>query len=139
MLIGTHYHTVEAAGRISLPKPFRSHTKQWVITRGFDGCLFLLPEETFSSEVAALSQRSFTQKDNRDLIRLLTNAASSVKPDKLGRVQLPEYLIKFAHLTKHVVLVGSMTRIEVWDRETYHHYIAQLEPHAEELAERYAE
>ncbi|MBP7768705.1 division/cell wall cluster transcriptional repressor MraZ [Candidatus Woesebacteria bacterium] len=130
---------METAGRVSLPKPFRSYAKQWVITRGFDGCLFLLPESTFSAELETIGQRSFTQKDSRDLVRLLTNAATSVTPDKLGRVQLPEYLIGFAHLQKHLVLVGSMTRIEVWDREIYHDYITKLEPQAEELAQRYAQ
>ncbi len=137
MLIGKYYHTIEAAGRISLPKPFRSSSKTWVVTRGFDGCLFLLPEESFKEEVEKINQRSFTQKDTRDLVRLLANDAVSVTPDKLGRVQLPEYLIHFAHLEKDIVLVGSITRIELWGRETYHAYIEKLEPQAEELAERY--
>ncbi|MBP7774401.1 division/cell wall cluster transcriptional repressor MraZ [Candidatus Woesebacteria bacterium] len=139
MLIGKYYHTIESAGRVSLPKPFRSFSKQWVVTRGFDGCLFLLPEDHFTEELEKINQRSFTQKDTRDLVRLLANEAQTVTPDKLGRVQLPEYLIKYAHLDKHVVLVGSVTRVELWERETYHAYIHQLEPHAEELAEKYAE
>lgn len=137
MLIGKYYHTLESAGRLSLPKPFRSYSKHWVVTRGFDGCLFLLPEAQFSEEVTKINQRSFTQKDTRDLVRLLTNEATPVEPDKVGRVQLPEYLISFAHLSHHIVVVGSLTRIEIWDRERYHAYITQLEPQAEELAERY--
>lgn len=139
MLIGKYYHTMEAAGRVSLPKPFRSFSKHWVVTRGFDGCLFLLPEDHFKEELEKINQRSFTQKDTRDLVRLLANEAVSVDPDALGRVQLPEYLITFAHLQKHVVLVGSVTRVELWGREAYHKYIEQLEPHAEELAEHYAQ
>lgn len=139
MLIGKYYHTMEAAGRVSLPKPFRSFSKRWVITRGFDGCLFLLPEDHFKEELEKINQRSFTQKDTRDLVRLLANEAVSVDPDALGRVQLPEYLITFAHLEKHVVLVGSVTRVELWEREAYHSYVQQLEPHAEELAEHYAQ
>lgn len=137
MLLGTHYHTLEDNGRVSLPKSFREQSKAWIVTRGLDGCLFLLPPEQFASELKNITTRSFTNKDTRDLTRLFANEAQEITPDKAGRVQLPEYLISFAQLTKHVVIVGSVTRIEVWDRDRYHTYLSELEPQAETLAERF--
>lgn len=138
MLIGTYYHTLEDTGRVSLPKPFRDEQETWIVTRGLDGCLFLLKPEQFTSELQQITNRTFTSKDTRDLTRLFANEAKQVTPDKTGRVQLPEYLIKFAGLSKSVVLVGSLTRIEVWDRDRYHNYLAALEPQAEALAEKFA-
>ena len=138
MLIGTYYHTLEDNGRVSLPKPFRTEQTEWIVTRGLDGCLFLLSPEQFKQELSQITTRTFTNKDTRDLTRLFANEAQEVTPDKAGRVQLPEYLTAFAGLKKNVVIVGSINRVEVWDRDKYHDYLKQLEPKAEDLAERFS-
>lgn len=135
MLIGKYYHRLESQQRVSLPKKFREETTTWIVTRGLDGCLFLFKPETFQQEVAEIANRSLTKKTNRDLVRLMTNEAEELVTDKNGRVRLPEYLITFAHLTKEVVIVGSLSRIEIWDQTTYHTYVSQLEPLAESIAE----
>ncbi|NCN51176.1 MAG: division/cell wall cluster transcriptional repressor MraZ [Candidatus Pacebacteria bacterium] len=135
MYIGKYYHTVEDKGRVSLPKAFRSATDSWILTRGLDGGLFLYEAEKFTQELQKLEARSFTKKTNRDFIRLMTNDAVHVSPDGNGRVQLPEYLNTFAHITKDVVIVGSYSYIEIWDRDTYHTYLETLESNAEDIAE----
>ncbi len=135
MFIGKYYYKLESQGRVSLPKNFRSQAKNWVITRGLDGCLFLFNKQKFEQEINTLANRSLTKKHNRDLTRLMTNEAVEVKVDKLGRVNLPDYLIKVAQLTKNVVLVGSFSRIEIWDQNHYHKYIKQIEANAEQIAE----
>lgn len=136
MFLGTYYHALEANRRVTLPKAFRKETERWVVTRGFDGGLLLMPEEGFLTQLEQLKNGSLTRKDNRDLTRLLTNEAAPVVPDSLGRIQLPEYLTKFAKLHEMCVVVGSLNFVEVWDRDLYHEYIAKLEPQAEAIAER---
>ena len=136
MLIGKFYHNLEGNGRISLPKKFRETSKSWVITRGLDGCLFLLPKETFQSELNKINEVGFSKKANRDLVRLMTNEATELVVDSNGRINLPDYLIAYAQLKKAVVIVGSLNRIEIWDLERYHHYLDQLESKAETIAEQ---
>ncbi|MCB9812811.1 MAG: division/cell wall cluster transcriptional repressor MraZ [Pseudomonadales bacterium] len=135
MFIGKFYHSLEEKGRISLPKKFRRESKSWIVSRGLDGGLFIFKEEDFEKEIAKFESRTFTKKNNRDFIRLMTNEAQAVQPDKNGRVQLPEYLINFAGLNKSIVIVGSLSRIEVWDRDIYHNYIDSIEEKAEEISE----
>jgi MraZ protein len=135
MLLGKYYHTIEANGRISLPKQFRTTYENWIVTRGLDGGLFLFGETVFQQELDKMNERTFTKKRNRDFVRLLTNEAKQVTPDNTGRVQLPEYLIEFAGLKKEVVIIGSLNKVEIWDRDTYHAYVDQLEPEAESIAE----
>ena len=135
MFIGKYYHNLEEKGRISLPKEFRQESDSWVVTRGLDGGLFFFKEEDFQEELKNLLSRTFTKKKHRDFVRLMTNEAKIVTPDKNGRVQLPEYLISFAQLQKAVVLVGSLKKIEIWDRDTYHNYIDSIESQAEEISE----
>lgn len=136
MFIGKYYHSLEEKGRISLPKEFRQESNSWVVTRGLDGGLFLFKEQDFQKQLETLLSRTFTKKIHRDFVRLMTNEAKVITPDKNGRVQLPEYLITFARLQKAVVLVGSLEKIEIWDRDSYHTYIDSIESNAEEIAEQ---
>ena len=135
MFIGKYYHSLEEKGRISLPKEFRQESDSWVVTRGLDGGLFFYKAADFQKELTNLLSRTFTKKKHRDFVRLMTHEAKLVTPDKNGRVQLPEYLISFAQLQKAVVLVGSLEKIEIWDRDTYHDYIDSIESQAEEISE----
>ena len=135
MLIGKYYHHLEDKGRLSLPAKFREVNKSWIITRGLDGCLFLLQESNFKQELNKIAQSSLTKKANRDLLRLMTNEAKELEVDDNGRVNLPNYLIDFANLKKEVVVVGSLNHIEIWDQEKYHDYIDQIENQAESIAE----
>ncbi|HEX7017443.1 MAG TPA: division/cell wall cluster transcriptional repressor MraZ [Patescibacteria group bacterium] len=136
MFIGLYYHNLEDKGRLSLPKPFRAQTKNWIVTRGLDGGLFVFKKEDFEQKIAELAERTFTKKHNRDFIRLMVNEAKEIEPDKNGRVQLPEYLIEYAALEKEVVVVGSFTHLEIWDRDRYHKYVDSLEENAEAIAEK---
>ena len=136
MFIGKFYHHLEDHGRLSLPKKFREIEKNWIITRGLDGCLFLMRTANFEAELNTISEKSFIKKANRDLIRLMTNEASEIEADKNGRVNLPNYLIDFAQLKKEVVVVGSLNHLEVWDQDRYHNYVDKLESEAEAIAER---
>jgi len=136
MFIGKYYFKLEGKGRISLPKEFRQTATDWIVTRGMDGCLFIIPEDQFVTDYQKIINRTFTKKDHRDLGRLLANEAKSVSADNNGRVSIPGHLIEFAKLTGELVIVGSFNRIEVWDRERYHSYLDNLEPQMEEISER---
>lgn len=135
MFIGRYYHHLEEKGRLSLPKEFRTQHQNWVITRGLEGGLFLLPFDEFNKQLELISGNTFIKKNQRDMTRLLTNDAREVKPDSLGRITLPEYLIQQAELKKQVVIIGSFHYIEIWDQEKYHQYLAKIEPQSEKLAE----
>lgn len=138
MFIGKYYHKLEPNGRVMIPKDFRK-AESFVITRGLDGSLFLFQAEDFELEIQKLSTRSFTKKINRDFIRLMTNEAHSLVPDKNGRVQLPVYLTDLAGFSKDIVFVGSMNRVEIWDQQAYHKYLAHIEADAENIAEQLEE
>jgi MraZ protein len=134
MFIGRYYHQLEGAGRVSLPKKFRTN-ESLIVTRGLDGGLYLYPESQWVKTIEELSKQSDTKKKNRDYLRLMTNDAGEIETDKLGRITIPEYLRTFAKLKKQVVIVGSYTKIEIWDVETYHQYLDSIEGQMEEIAE----
>ena len=138
MYSGTYYHSIEAKGRIAVPAKFREKLGQNpVLTRGLDGCLFLYSQETWKAFLKTLEDSSVTKKTHRDFVRFMTNEAVELELDAQGRMLLPETLQRQASLTKNVVFAGSLDRIDLWDRDTYHSYMTTLEKNAEVIAEQY--
>ena len=134
--IGRYYHALEQKGRVSIPAVFRDQLgSSAVITRGLDGCLFLFAKKNWARVAAEASTLPLTQKQARAWVRLLANNASEVAFDPLGRILVPDYLRTAAHLIKDIAVVGSLTHIEMWDRDTYHTYLKNIEAQAETIAE----
>ena len=144
MFIGTYYHKLEAKGRLSLPKAFRQSASDphnivnndWVITPGLDGGLFLFVATDFQVELQKLAQLEFNQSDARNFIRLMTNQATPVSLDKTGRLLIPEHLLQLAHLAKDAVVVGSLSRLEIWDQTAYHALLDNINQNATSIADR---
>lgn len=127
MFVGTYYHTLEDQNRLSVPKVFRTELSPGsMITKGLDGCLFIFTAESWSKLVDKLQTLPLTSKPARDFLRLLTYHATPLDTDKLGRTHLPENLIKVAGIKKDVVFAGALTRVEIWDKATYHTYVDGL-------------
>jgi MraZ protein len=140
MFIGTYYHTLEDQNRISVPKSFRDQLSPGsVVTKGLDGCLFIFTSESWNKLVEKLQTLPLTSKPARDFLRLLTYNAAPLETDKLGRTHLPENLIKLAGITKEVVFAGALTRVEIWDKSTYHAYVDTLNSQESELQSSLAE
>jgi MraZ protein len=51
--------------------------------------------------------------------RVFFSGAQEVRPDKQGRVALPQNLREYAGLTREVVVAGVFSRIEIWDRDRW--------------------
>lgn len=143
MFIGRFYYTVEAKGRVSLPKSLRlagqrqtgSDHPDWIVTRGFEGGLMVFLATDFEQRLAELANRTFTKKRDRDFLRLMTNDAQLLQTDQQGRVMLPDHLKELAGIEKDVVIVGSYHYLEIWDVTAYHSYIDQISAQAADLAE----
>lgn len=124
MFTGRYYHSIEAKGRLAIPQLFREELASGgVITWGLDGCLFLFPASYWQKFSAKLASLSLTNQSARNLTRLLVQSAVDLNLDPQGRTLIPEYLRQQANLKKQVVVAGSLTRIEIWDRDTYHTHL----------------
>ncbi len=138
--VGTYYHTLEDQGRISVPKSFRESLGEGsVVTKGLDGCLFIFSPEEWSKLTTKLESLPIGQKTARDFLRLITYNAAPIEFDNLGRTRFPEPLSRSVNIKKEVVFVGTLTRIEVWDKHTYHDYFDKLAERETELSEALGE
>jgi MraZ protein len=94
-----------------------------IITSGLDGCLFLFTEGEWQKLISGVESAPLTKKNIRDWARYLTNNAQNIDFDSQGRILIPEYLRDIAKLSKDTVIVGSLNRVEIWDRVSYHQYL----------------
>ena len=120
MFYGSYKNTLDAKGRLIVPKQFREQLgAEFMITRGLDGCLFAYPMDEWSVFEEKLSKLPLTNKDARKVVRFFAAGATLCEMDKQGRVLIPENLRGFAGMQKDVVVEGSMKRVELWAREKY--------------------
>lgn len=117
MFMGEYNHTIDAKGRLIIPSKFRETLgDEFVVTKGLDGCLFVYPNEEWSSFEEKLRTLPLTNKNARQFSRFFLAGAASCEVDKQGRILIPGVLREFAQLEKEVVLVGVLSRIEIWSR-----------------------
>jgi MraZ protein len=140
MFIGEYHHNIDDKGRLAIPKKFRKNlSKGAVITRGLDTALFLFPKEEWDKLAQKLAGLPLGQSNSRAFARLMLAGAMDVEMDKQGRVVVPEYLRRYATLSKAVVVAGLYTRLELWDEKKWENYKKKVEGDAETVAEQLGE
>lgn len=117
MFMGEYNHTIDPKGRLIIPSKFREELgDEFVVTKGLDGCLFVYPNKEWSTFEEKLRSLPLTNKNARQFSRFFLAGAASCELDKQGRILLPSVLREFAALEKDVVLVGVLSRIEIWSK-----------------------
>ena len=120
MFYGANYNTLDAKGRLIIPKQFRAQLgDSFMMTKGLDGCLYVFPMSEWNSFEEKLAALPLTNKNARAVVRHFAAGATLCEMDKQGRILVPEVLRDFAHLQRDVVVEGSMKRIEIWSKEQY--------------------
>jgi MraZ protein len=126
MMMGEYAHALDDKGRIIVPARLREDLRdRFVMTKGLDGCLFLYPLEEWSRIVARLKELPLSSSNARAFTRLFLAGAQEVECDRQGRVTIPPRLREHAAIQRNVVLVGVMTRAELWAEERWRSYQAQ--------------
>ena len=117
MFMGEYNHTIDTKGRLIIPSKFREELgEEFVVTKGWDGCLFVFPEHEWNTFEEKLKSLPLTNKSARQFSRFFVAGAAPCEVDKQGRILLPGTLREFAGLEKDVVLTGMLNRIEIWSK-----------------------
>lgn len=85
------------------------------------------PMREFEKVHEQLRQAPVTSKDARDYLRVLLSGAEDVVPDKQGRVTIPSHLRTYAGLDRDCAVIGTGSRIEIWDTAAWEAYLEQTE------------
>ncbi|MEO3789987.1 division/cell wall cluster transcriptional repressor MraZ [Nonomuraea sp. B10E15] len=136
MFLGTHQPRLDDKGRLFLPAKYREELAEGlVITKGQERCLYVFPVEEFQRITEALSTAPVTAKAVRDYSRVFFASASDEKPDKQGRITIPQSLRQYAGLERDCVVIGANTRLEIWDAQAWETYLSAQEQAFADLSE----
>ena len=128
MFFGTYTPKLDDKGRLFLPAKFREDLADGlVVTRGQERCLTVWSMTDFGRLTDRLREAPVTNKGTRDYVRMLFAAASQEVPDKQGRITIPPVLREYAALSKDVMVIGAMNRIEIWDPTSWADYSQEQE------------
>src|SRR6266508_1767714 len=139
MFLGEYEHSVDDKGRLAIPARFRADLRDGLfLTRGIDRCLMILAPDDWRRLAERISGLPMLQADARQLHRHFFAGATQLIPDRLGRVLIPAYLRDYAGLRGEVVVAGVLSRIEIWDRDTWSSQRSDAEQRTIDLAEHLA-
>jgi transcriptional regulator MraZ len=120
MFLGEFQHSLDTKGRVILPARYRDQLAEGAyVTKGRGGCLSVFTPEDFEDVASQVRDQSKRGAKELNAARVFFSGALEVRPDKQGRVALPQNLREYAGLTRDVVVAGVFSRIEIWDRDRW--------------------
>jgi len=120
VFLGSHEHTIDSKGRLTMPSKWRSElSQQVVVTLGLEGCLTIFPSNKFEEIAQDLDKQSSLLEETRNWMRYFLGNADMVDVDGQGRVLITQKLREAAGLNGNVVVLGLVSRIEVWNPEKH--------------------
>lgn len=138
LFAGKFNHTLDPKGRVIVPAKFKKNLgDSFVLSVGFDGCLYIFPNDRWETFVEGLDDLPGTDKKIRTIKRAFMANSIECEIDKQGRILIPADLRKQAALNKEAVFVGVGHKIELWDKERFDEAndFTSLDDMAEDLTE----
>lgn len=137
---GRYSYSVDNKGRIALPAKLRKNVSPtandtFIITRGFEQCLFVYPQDEWQKVEEAVRGLSPSNPQHRFFVRTLLQWATDVQLDGQARITTPQDLLKFAGIENEVLILGVMERVEIWNPKIYEQYMNNQPATYETVAE----
>lgn len=140
MFLGEYQHSLDNKGRVAIPARFRDKLSTGaIITRGLDNCLFVFSPKDWEVLAQKITALPLSQANSRAFSRLMLSGAMDVELDSQGRILVPDYLRKYAGLSRQAVIAGVYNRMEIWDTAAWEKYKQKTESAADEVAEQLGE
>lgn len=138
MWLGESTHSLDDKGRLSVPRRLLAGQSfdatgrvSFVLTLGFEGCLFLFTEAAFEKAVARLETQPFGGEEKRNMQRLFFSKAQRIELDEKNRLNVPDKLKTLVGIDREVAIVGLVDRAELWPKAKWEAFEAE---HARDFA-----
>lgn len=137
---GSYSYAVDSKGRISMPARLRKYVApeandSFVVTRGFEKCLFVYPLDEWNSLEKSIRSLSPSIPKHRFFVRLLLQQAVESQLDGQSRITIPKDLLQLASIENEVLIVGALERFELWNPKLYQEYLNAQEESYESVAQ----
>lgn len=141
---GSYTYSVDNKGRVNLPANLRKYVspeanETFVITRGFEKCLFVYPQDEWNKLEQHLRGLSSYNPQDRLFMRVLLEYAKESQLDGQARIMIPQQLLEYAGIKDEVRIIGVLDKIELWNPNVYQEYLASQSESYESIAARVME
>ena len=124
---GSYEYSVDSKGRVNIPARMRKYVSPeandtFVITRGYEKCLFVYPNDEWIKFEQSVRELSTTNPKHRFFARTLLERATDSQLDAQSRITIPKDLLQFAGIENEVLILGVLERIELWNPTQYKEY-----------------
>jgi len=120
MFMGTFYNSIDAKNRVIVPSKHRDQLGgRCVLTKGLDICLYIYSMEDWEKQMEKIAQLPESDPKIRAFIRHFCANATECEFDKQGRIIIPNELKEYARISKELVTMGTMKKIEIWSKEVW--------------------
>jgi MraZ protein len=127
MFLGTHHHSLDAKGRVSIPARYREELAAQpepglILTINFGDaqqCLVAYPRAPFHKLAEKLVSDGPMDPRLERYARAILPTATEVAPDRQGRILLPQALRELVGIQREVTWLGMFNRMELWDRQRW--------------------
>jgi MraZ protein len=130
--LGEYEATLDPKGRFLLPAGFKKQLSEgesnFVISRGIERCLTLYPMSSWQPIVQKINSLNDFDPKVRAFRRQFLGGATEVELDAAGRMLLPPTLKEYAELSKEIILVAALDKIEIWDAVKYKKLFEEMAP-----------
>ena len=98
-----------------------------VLMRGQERGVYGWTISAYQGIVERLQELPFTNRNSRNLVRMVTAGSFQESLDKQGRVVIPPRLREWASLDREVTVIGAGNRFEIWNSERWAEFFASQE------------
>ena len=137
---GSYDYSVDNKGRINLPAKLRKYVSPdandtFVITRGYERCLFVYPQDEWARLEQTIRALSSTNPKHRFVLRTFFEKATECQLDGQFRITIPKDLLEHAGIENEVLIIGVLEHIEIWNPKLYREYAASQPESYEDAAQ----
>lgn len=128
VLCSTYYPSIDTKGRMNFPSKLREVLgPEFYLCIGHDNYYIAVysPEE-FEAYREKINAIPGVQGSN--LKRHLFSGADKQVPDKQGRIFIAPHLREYAKLGDEIVVIGSVNRVEIWDKKRWKEFDEMFTP-----------
>ncbi len=137
LFVGSFTHSLDAKRRIIFPSSWRNlmdgRNQLFAFPHPDDKCLYLYTAEEMMRRLNQLRAGGLIDKMDQQAIRSFAAGADMLVWDAQGRVRIGENLLAHTEVKNQVVLVGTLTRIELWSAENFDLALPQDSSAAEDI------
>jgi MraZ protein len=137
LFVGSFTHSLDAKRRMIFPSTWRNLTgdsnQLFAFPHPEEKCLYLYTAAEMMRRLDALRTGGSIDANDQQAIRSITAGADMLVWDTQGRIRIGDNLLAHIEVKDQLVLVGALTRIELWSAENFDLALPQESSAAENI------